>query len=256
MSADAAPQLGPPAPIHRAILAQTRMELVLALRRAESLLITAVVPVALLVFFASAPVLPAGGSRPIDFLFPGILALAVMSTSMVSLGIATAFERQYGVLKRLGGSPLPRAGLLIAKVLALLVTQAVQVGLLGLVARVLFGWRPSGQVGVVLLVLLLGTLTFAGLGLLMAGALRAEATLAAANGLYLAFLLLGDMVFPLGQLPAGLSVVARLLPAAAFADALRSALQPSASISVASLFVLLGWGAAALLAAGRTFQWE
>jgi ABC-2 type transport system permease protein len=232
------------------------MELVLSLRRGESLLITAVVPIALLVFFGSMPILPAGGGRPIDFLFPGILALAVMSTSMVSLGIATAFERQYGVLKRLGGSPLPRAGLLIAKMLALLVTQAAQVGLLGLVARVLFGWRLSGQAGAVLLVLLLGTLTFAGLGLLMAGGLRAEATLAAANGLYLAFLLLGDMVFPLGQLPAGLSAVARLLPAAAFAEALRSALQPSASIPVASLAVLLAWGIAALLAAARTFQWE
>jgi ABC-2 type transport system permease protein len=232
------------------------MELVLSMRRGESLLITAVVPLLLLVFFGSMPILPAGGGRPIDFLLPGILALAVMSTSMVSLGIATAFERQYGVLKRLGGSPLPRVGLLIAKMLALLEIQAGQVMLLGLVAWVLFGWRPSGQAVAALLVLLLGTLTFASIGLLMAGALRAEATLAAANGLYLVFLLLGDMIFPLAQLPTWLAAAARLLPAAAFAGALRSALQPSASIPIASLAVLLAWGIAALLAAARTFQWE
>src|SRR5205823_4882768 len=185
-----------------------------------------------------------------------ILALAVMSTGMVSLGIATAFERHYGVLKRLGGSPLPRWGLLVAKILSVLVVQCVQVGLLVLVATALFGWRPGGQIGLAFLVVLLGTLTFSALGLLMAGALRAEATLAAANGLYLAFLLLGDMVFPLSQLPGWLAAGARLLPAAAFADALRASLERGGVPPLSSLIVLLLWGAIALLVAARTFQWE
>jgi ABC-2 type transport system permease protein len=238
-----------------AVLAQTRMELVLAVRRGESLLITAVVPLALLLFFASVPLAGSGSDRPIDFLLPGVLALAVMSTSMVSLGIATGFERQYGVLKRLGASPLPRTGLLAAKMLAVLVVQSFQTVLLMLAAGMLFSWRPDGQPLWALASLLAGTLTFAAFGLLMAGALRAEATLASANALYLVFLLLGDMLFPLDQLPAWLAAAARLLPAAALSSALRASLEAGPP-PVASVLITLVWGIGASLAAARTFRWE
>jgi ABC-2 type transport system permease protein len=243
-------------PLARAVLAQTRMELTLAFRRGESLLVTALVPLLLLVFFGYLPVLPAGAGRQIDFLLPGILALAVMSASMVSMGIATAFERQYGVLKRLGGSPLPRAGLLAAKMLSVLFIQVLQIGLLTLVGAVLFGWRPGGQVLTAMAVLLLGTLTFAALGLLIAGTLRAEATLAVANALYLVFLLLGDMIFPLAQLPVWLADFAHLLPAAAFSVALRGSLEQGGSVTTTDILVLLAWGIVAAAAAARTFQWE
>src|SRR5215471_12519250 len=108
-------------PFTRLILAQTQVELLLTLRRGESVLITLLVPVLLLIFFASLNIIPASGGSPITFLLPGMLALAVMATGMVSLGIATAYERYYGVLKRLGGSPLPRAGLVTAKILSVLV---------------------------------------------------------------------------------------------------------------------------------------
>src|SRR5229473_6522246 len=114
------------APFGRQVLAQTRVELLLTLRRGESVLITLIVPVLLLVFFASLNIIPATRGKAIDFLLPGMLALAVMGTGMVSLGIATAYERYYGVLKRLGSSPLPRWGLLTAKILAVLAVEVVQ----------------------------------------------------------------------------------------------------------------------------------
>ena len=245
------------APLARIILAQTRMELTLTLRRGETLLITFVIPILLLLFFGSVPILSAlAGGSVVDFLVPGILALAVMSTALVGLGIATAFERYYGVLKRLGGSPLPRGGLLLAKLLAVLAVELVQTVLVLLVAALALGWQPSGQPVVALLVILLGTATFAGLGLLMAGALRAEATLAAANGLYLVLLLLGDMVFPLSHLPAWLASIAQVLPATAFASALRASFTPGEPLPLSSIAVLAAWGIAALALAARTFQWE
>src|SRR5437667_986558 len=188
------------APLHQQIIAQTRVELLLTLRRGESVLITLIVPVLLLIFFASLNIIPATTGKAVDFLLPGILALAVMAAGMVSLGIATAYERYYGVLKRLGASPLPRAGLIAAKVLSVLALEVLQVALLVVIAAAVYGWRPPHS-GVALataaLALLLGTATFAGLGLAMAGALRAEATLAGANGLYLVFLLLSGAVLPL-----------------------------------------------------------
>ena len=243
-----------PAAPHRAVLALARLELTLTLRRGESVLIAFLIPLLLLVFFSFVPV---GGSSAggLDFLVPGVIALAIMSSGLVSLGIATAFERYYGVLKLLGGMPISRLQLLLAKLLAVLVLQAIQVALIGLVAVVLLGWRPDPALPRLLLALALGSAAFSTLGLLLAGALRAEATLAAANGLYLVLLLLGDMVFPLAALPAWLAGAARLLPAAAFAEATRAAFQRGATDG-AALAILALWTAGALLLASRTFRWE
>jgi ABC-2 type transport system permease protein len=244
-----------PAPLWRMVAAQAQMELRLSLRRGESLLVTVLIPVLLLVFFGAVPAMQVGSTRPVDFLLPGILALAVMSTGLVSLGIATAFERQYGVLKRLGGSPLSRPGLLAAKLLSVLLVVALQVVLLSAVGRLLFGWSLGGSPLLAFLVLLLGTFVFAGIGLLLAGALRAEAVLAVANGLYLLFLLLGDMVIPLSALPGWLTAVTSWLPAAAFAEALRAAIN-GGQVSLRGVIVLCLWGGLALTLAARTFRWE
>jgi ABC-2 type transport system permease protein len=239
----------------RAVIAQTAMELTLTLRRGESLLVTVIIPAALLLFFASSRILPGGGAH-IDFLLPGTMALAVISTGLVSLGIATAYERYYSVLKRLGSTPFPRAGLVASKLLSVLVFETVQVGILAAAAAVLFGWRLHGSLPLTVLVLLLGSFAFAGLGLAVAGTLRAEATLAAANALFLFFLLLGDLYVPLDHLPAWVEPVAKLLPAAALAETLRSVLARGSSIPSHSALVLLVWAVLGPLAAALTFRWE
>jgi ABC-2 type transport system permease protein len=234
----------------RALLAQLRIELILSLRRGESLLITLVVPVVLLVFFGAV------AASPPDFLVPGLLALAVMSTSMVSLGIATAYERYYGALKRLLGSPLPRGSLIAAKTLAVLLIEIVQIALLVAIARLMFGWAPGGSPLTALIALTLGTAAFAGLGLLMAGTLRAEATLAVANGLYLVFLLLGGFILPLDRLPGPIDLVARVLPAAALTDATRTALSASAQGALGPLALLAAWAVLTMGGAALTFRPE
>src|SRR6476646_7503328 len=164
----------------RAVAAQTRAELTLTMRRGENILITIIVPVILLVFFAALGVPGVEHDATINFLLPGILALAIIAAGMVNLGIATAYERYYGVLKRLGSSPLPRSGLIIAKVISVLVLELIQVIVLVAVAAAFYGWRPAGAPLLAPVVLAIGTVTFAALGLAMAGALRAEVTLAAA----------------------------------------------------------------------------
>ncbi len=224
-------------------------------RRGENLLVTLVIPLVLLLFFGSTSVFAAGGERPVDFLVPGILALAIMSTGMVSLGIATAYERHYGVLKRLGGSPLTRAQLIGAKIASVIAVEAGQAVLLLGVATLAFNWRPLGGWGAPLGIAILGTVTFAGLGLLMAGGLRAEATLAGANGLYLIFALIGGMFLPVDHLPRALAGIAPYLPADALADLLRSSLD-GGTLSGFSLAVLLAWTATFVALAMRTFRWE
>jgi ABC-2 type transport system permease protein len=245
------------APLVRQILIQTRFELLLTLRRGENILITLIVPVALLIFFASLNIVPAvNGHAAVNFLLPGILALAVMAAGMVNLGIATAYERYYGVLKRLGGSPLPRSGLIIAKIISVLVLEVVQVILLVGVAMVLYGWQLAGSPLLVLLVMTLGTVTFAAIGLAMAGALRAEITLAGANALFLLFVLVGGGILPLSHLPTPVADIAQFLPAAALTQALQATMSSSATFPGFALLVLSIWAVVVLLVAIRTFQWE
>jgi ABC-2 type transport system permease protein len=238
-----------------ALAEQTRLELTLTARRGESLLLILGIPVVLLVFFANVDVLPTNTDDPITFLAPGVLALAIMSTAMVGLGIATGFERSYGVLKRLGSTPLSRGQLLTAKTVSIVVVEAVQMLILIAVALVM-GWSPGSQWGLALVGMVLGTVAFAGIGLSMAGTLRGEVNLAAANGLYLLLLLLGGMVIPLSKLPAGLRALARALPSGALSDVLHGSLTHGGSIPARAWLVLAIWAIVAPAVAARTFRWE
>ena len=239
-----------------ALTAQARVETTLSLRRGESLLLTLGIPVGLLVFFSVVDVLPIDADDPVDFLAPGVLALAVMSTAMVNLAISTGFERQYLVLKRLGSTPLGRERLLAAKTIAIKVVMGIQIVVITAVA-VALGWDPHLRgIPAALAGMVLATVAFAGLGLWMAGSLRGEVTLALANGLYLVLLLLGGMVIPLNELPDAVRTVAELLPAAALADVLNGSLTEGGHVAGRSWVVLAVWAVAAPLAAVRWFRWE
>jgi ABC-2 type transport system permease protein len=249
-----------PAPALRSVGALTAMELRLSARRGENILATLVIPVAVLLFFAGTSIVPGIADRPVDFLLPGSIALAVVAAGLVNLGIATAYERSYGVLKRLGGTPLPAWGLLGAKAAAIFVLEVVQVAVLLAVGTVVLGWQPGpGWSPLLLLVaIVLGTAAFAGLGLLLAGTLRAEATLALANGLFLGFLMLGGIVLPVDHLPAFLQPLAAILPATALADLLRIALATGVApaSAVGPLALLGGWAVVAGALAITRFRWD
>jgi ABC-2 type transport system permease protein len=240
------------------VLAQARMESRLMVRNGEQLLLAVVIPVIVLVgMVRGAGRLGLDYDHPVvDVVTPGVLALAVLSTSFTSLAIATGFERRYGILKRLGASPLPRSGLLAGKVLALLLVELFQLAVLSLVGQLL-GWDPvvsaTGLLGAALAVLL-GTTAFASLGLLMAGALRAEATLAAANLVYLLLLAAGAVILPASAYGA-FGDIASWLPSGALGEAMREAFLHG-TVAWGDLAVLLGWTAVGTAATARTFSWE
>ncbi|GAB7034243.1 ABC transporter permease [Streptomyces sp. NPDC021749] len=243
------------APLPRMIRAQAALETRMLLRNGEQLLLTVIIPTLLLVLFSAVDIVDTGAGRTVDFLAPGILALAVMSTAFTGQAIATGFERRYGVLKRLAVSPLPRWGLMTAKTCAVLVTEVLQIVLLTAVALVL-GWSPHGNPLTVLLLLLLGTAAFSGLGLLMAGTLKAEATLAAANLVFLLLLVGGGVIVPLAKFPEAAQAVLHLLPISALSDGLREVLGHGAAVPWSDLGVLAGWAVLGLGAAAKFFRWE
>jgi ABC-2 type transport system permease protein len=237
-------------------VSQLRTELQLTLRNGEQLLLTLGIPVLLLVFFSLVDVLPTGTAEPVDFLAPGVLALAVMSTAMVSLGIGTGFERSYHVLKRLATTPLGRPRLIAAKIGSVAVVELVQFAIIVPVAYAL-GWSPSpANWGLAVVAVLLGTMAFAGIGLTLAGRLRGEINLAAQNGLYLVLLLLGGMVIPFSKLPGPIRGVAHALPSGALADVLRKALGGNGVQPGTSWLVLLAWAIVMPAIAAAVFRWD
>jgi ABC-2 type transport system permease protein len=245
------------APMGRMIAAQTAMETKMLLRNGEQLTVIMVIPLALLAMFSLEPLVSVGGSR-IDFLAPGVIALAIMSTAFTSQAIATGFERRYGVLKRLGAEPLSSTGLITAKTASVVLVELVQAVLISAVAFGL-GWHPHTSALAFLtvpLLVLAGTAAFSGLALLMAGALRAEATLALANLIYIALLGLGGVVFPLTKFPAAAHPWLTLLPTGALATGLRAVLAHAAGVPVRDLIVLVVWAAVGIGLAARTFRWE
>ncbi|MDT0187268.1 ABC transporter permease [Microbacterium sp. ARD31] len=249
------------ASLARMVLAQSRMEARLMLRNGEQLLLAIVIPVIVLVggvVGADRIGVDLDGHRPVDILTPGVLALAVMSTAFTSVAIATGFERRYGVIKLLGSSPLPRHGLLLGKVLALLNVVVLQLVVLVVVGLAL-GWEPTlddplRSVAGAALALGLGTAAFAALGLLVAGVLRAEATLALANLVYLLLMAGGGVVLPTSTYGAASGVIS-WLPSGALGEAMREALV-HATVDTRSLLVLVGWAIVGTLLTARTFRWE
>ena len=245
---------GAAAPRAQQLRAHARMELGLLARNGEQLLLTIVIPTVVLVLFATTSVADVPKPR-VNFLVPGVLALAVMSTAFTGQAIATGFERRYGVLRRLGTTPMSRGVLLLGKTTAVTAVEAAQVALLVAVGFAL-GWSPHGNPLEVIGLLLLGTAAFSGLGLLLAGTLRAEATLAAANLIYLLLLVLGGVVFPLHDFGAGLRHVLEQLPIAALTDGLRTVLRHDAHASLHDWLVLAAWAVGSIAVASRTFRWE
>ena len=238
------------------IFAQARFETRLLLRNGEQVLLAIVIPALMLIAFTAEPIgtISGGGSR-IDYYAPGIIGVAVLSTAFTSQAIATGFERRYSVLKRLGATPLPRWGLLAGKSLSILMVECVQLVLLIAIALCM-GWSPHGDPVAVLLLLALGTAAFSGLALWLSGALRAEATLAVANFVFLIFIGLGGVVVPLDKFGHGAQSTLQFLPISALTDGLRDVLQHGTAMPWGPLGILAAWAVVAIAGAARFFKWE
>ena len=247
------------APLGRMIIAQAALETRTLLRNGEQLLLTLIIPLLLLTAFSLEPLINFGtGLSRIDFLTPGIIALAVMSTAFTSQAIATGFERRYGVLKRLGATPLSRPGLIAAKTATVIVVELLQAAIILALALAL-GWSPDADASAIVtvpLLVLLGTAAFSGFALLLAGTLRAEATLAAANLIYVVLLGIGGVVFPLTKFPSGARPLLELLPTGALSTGLRDVLANAAAFPVKDAVTLALWAVAGIALATRFFRWE
>ncbi|MBO0856069.1 MAG: ABC transporter permease [Nocardia sp.] len=244
-----------PAPRAAMLAAQTRMELILLLRNGEQLLLTMFIPITLLVGLT---LLPLGSSlgdhHSVDRIVPGVMMVAIMSTAFTGQAIAVGFDRRYGALKRLGATALPRWGIIGGKCAAVLIVVVLQSVLLGAIG-VALGWRPSiGGLLLGALVIALGTATFAAMGLLLGGTLKAEIVLALANVLWFVMLGVASLVFTSDKLPHAVVLIARLVPSGALAEALDRALHTG--LDWYGIAVLAVWGVVMGWLATRLFRFH
>lgn len=240
-----------PAPLARMVAAQTRMELTLFLRNGEQLLVALVIPVAVLLGLTAID-LGAVPDPRVAHAITAVLTISVMGTAFTGQAIAVGFDRRYGALKRLGGTPLPPAVIIVGKILATLVLVAGQSIVLGLIAAAL-GWRPDpAGLAVGAVVIALGTVAFSSMGLLLGGTLKAEVVLALANLIW--FLLIGGAGLAIGiaSLPVWVHDVLAVIPSHALTTALVTALD--GGFPAVQALVLLAWTAVCGALAVRHFS--
>jgi ABC-2 type transport system permease protein len=232
---------------------QVRMELVLTARRGEAVVLAMGVPLLVLLGAGLTRATNVPGDDRLGFVVPGVLALTVLSTAFTGQAITTGYERSYGVLKRLGASPLTRPGLLFAKTAAVLSLIVLQLLVLAAVG-VAVGWRPhAGELPAAVGVTVLATAGYTGLAMVLASVLKPETTTAAATFVYVLMLAAGGIMFAAPDLGAAGWF---LLPLAAHAEALRDTLTRDAPVPVTIWLSLTLWAAVFLTAAARTFRWE
>lgn len=240
------------APSSRRITGHARTEAMLLVRNGEQLLLALVIPIAILV---GGRFLGPRLGLELATTAPSVLGLAVFSSGFTALAVSTGFERRYGVLERLASTPLTRTGLVAGKALAILVVTAGQVLILAGIAAGL-GWRPVVTVPAMAVALLaagLGLMAYAAWGLVLAGTLRAEVTLALANLVYLVMLAAGAVLIPVASYPASVQPVVALVPTAAVGEVLRAA--ADGRTVLLPLLVLSAWAILGLLTARKVFRW-
>ncbi|MEN4472894.1 ABC transporter permease [Mycolicibacterium cosmeticum] len=240
-----------PAGVRQMLTAQYGLELKLLLRNGEQLLLTMFIPITLLIGLTLMPLGSFGTDRAATFA-PAIMALAVISTAFTGQAIAVAFDRRYGALKRLGATALPVWGIIAGKSLAVVTVVFLQSILLGAIGIAL-GWRPA-VLGLLLgaVVIALGTASFAALGLLLGGTLKAEIVLAVGNLAWFVFAGLGALTLEGGLVPHTVAWIARLTPSGALTEALTQAM--TLSVDWFGIIVLAVWGGVAALCALRWFR--
>ena len=197
--------------------------------------------------------------RTIDFLLPGILALAILQIGLFATPQGLIAMRVSGVLKRLGATPLPRSTLLLSYIAMRLTVALIQTAVIVALGKWVFDVAMLGSWVAFAGWVLLGTLAFIALGFFTAAVARSEESgTAIANFLNLPMILLAGIFFPLENLPASLQWLVNALPLPYLADALRQVMvdAPPAHDFATSAGVLGAWAAGASLLAVRFFQWE
>jgi ABC-type multidrug transport system permease subunit len=199
------------------------------------------------------------GSRYIDFLVPGLLGMNLMGGGLWGIGWTIVEMRIRKLLKLQLTTPMRRRDFLLSHVLVRVVFVPLEVVPLLLLARLLFDVRVAGSYGALALLSLLGAVSFAGLGTLVASRARTTGTISGLINLCsLPMFVLSGVFFSTSRFPEAMQPWIRALPLTALNDALRALMVDGTALAAlgAPLLVLALWGAGSFVVALRVFRWS
>jgi ABC-type multidrug transport system permease subunit len=199
------------------------------------------------------------GSRYVDFLFPGLLGMNLMGTGMWGIGFAIADVRRRKFLKRLLVTPMRRSSFFLSFMLSRLVFLFMEMVVLAGFGRWILGVPFEGSLIAFSIVALLGALTFAGLGILVASRVRTiEGVSGLMNFVMMPMWLASGVFFSYERFPEATHPFIRLLPLTGLNDALRGVMIDGESLFRLwpELALMVGWCVLTFVVALRIFRWE
>ena len=199
-------------------------------------------------------------ARYIDFLLPGIIAMAIMQMSIFSVAFVFADYKEKGVLKRLMATPMRPFEFVTAQIITRLMVALIQTGILIAVGVLLLKTQVLGSYLLILLIAILGGIMFLGLGFVISGLSKTvEAVPAIANVVAFPMLFLSGIFFPMDAMPAWLGNIVQYLPLTYFANALRDVMGGGAGFAEVApdIYWMLGWSVVcSIILANYTFSFE
>src|SRR3954464_13840876 len=198
------------------------------------------------------------GVKASAYLLAGILGYGVASTAFAGLAIVLVLRRESGILKRVRATPLPATAFLAAVIVSTVFVFAIEAAALILLARFVFGITLATNWLSLVLALLLGSLSFAALGIALTGWIRSgEGSSAVVNAIYLPTSFLSGSFWSPHAYPRFLEVIAEVLPLTYFIRLMRDVVLRDQAIwsSWESALVVAAWGLVGLALAVRGFRW-
>lgn len=199
------------------------------------------------------------GARYIDFLIPGLLGLNIMGTGMWGVGFGIVKSRTHKLLKRFLASPMRKSDFMLAFMLARLVFLGVEVAAVLAFGYFVFGVPIHGSILAIAAIVLLGAMTFSGLGLLVASRSKTiEGISGLLNVVMVPMWICSGVFFAYSHFPDAVQPFIRALPLTALNDALRMVLLDGAPLLAAAGFlgVLVLWGVGSFGLALGIFRWQ
>jgi ABC-2 type transport system permease protein len=247
----------------RLLYHELRAQQLLFWRNREAAIFTFFLPVIFFLIFASVygndRITKEGGIRAAAFLEAGMIGYGVAATCFAGLGITLVIRRESGVMKRIRATPLPAHTYLLAVLGSTFVVFIIEAALIIALGRLFFSVRVPENVLDLLLLLAIGALCFAAMGIGITGFVRsAEGSSAVINAVYLPMAIISGTFFTPEDYPTFLRVIAEILPLTHFTEATRDVMVRDRHIwsDSGSLTVVLIWGAIGLFFALRRFKWQ
>jgi ABC-2 type transport system permease protein len=199
------------------------------------------------------------GSRYVDWLIPGMIALGLMSNGMWGVGFSIVQMRLRKLLKRMVASPMRKGEFLLAQLLARLIFLAPEVAVPLVFGAVAFGMPINGSLGAIALVSVVGAVAFGAIGLLLGSRTRTfEGVSGLMNLAMLPMWLLSGVFFSAANFPDVIQPVIQALPLTALVDALRAVVLEGATVGAVwdELARLAVWTVVPFAVALRIFKWR